>query len=220
MRGFELTINAMIGIILVLIIFVISLGMMISIMQGGRDIWDAFCQKNPEWCGLKPYPDCVCCEVRATMKLGWPFKDIDDVIYVWATEDECIELIKANDGAMYYDQDKPGQEKCGPTNTSLIEEGIIFKDRCVVPERWVGATIPDCICCQYSPEQGLYVFEWDVSWRCRERQDYQIVNETTCGPLYLMPPETREQLDIKLGRSLRMGKYCEIPYPYNMTTPP
>jgi hypothetical protein len=38
--------------------------------------------------------------------------------------------------------------------------------------------------------------------------------------LYINPPEANEKILESLGRREGGAPYCEIPFPYNMTTPP
>lgn len=219
MKGQGWEIEEMLKIILVLVIFAGSLLIIIALWGGLSETLQAFCLKNPSWCGEATA--CVCCETIIHKKMGYPFEDIYSTEYVWTNERDCRELLRENDGVMWWKENDRNFAKCGNIPNATLTSGIIFKDTCAVPERYVSDQLLPCICCQSEPETGLISVEWDMSWRCPERNNYAIVNESTCGPMYLMPPEAQKKTLQRIGKFFNIGgEYCAIPYPYNMTTPP
>jgi hypothetical protein len=219
MKGQGWQIEEMIGVILVLIVFLLSLSLLIAMWGGLGGVLQIFCEKNPTWCG--ELPACVCCETPIHKKMGWPFDDIYSSEYMWTTEEECVALIKENGGAMHWKEDDPEQAKCGNIPNSTVVSGRILHNICAIPARYVTDVPNYCVCCHYEPQAGLTIWEWDMEWRCHERINSELSDSSMCGSLWTMPKETQKKTLQKLGRWFGAGgEYCEIPYPYNMTTAP
>lgn len=219
MKGQEWTIEAMLKVVLVLVVFAGSLMIMIAVAGGLNEVLQMFCRLNPSWCG--EMEACVCCETVIHKQMGWPFDDIYSREYIWTNEEDCIELIKENDGAMWWKENDPNLAKCGTIPNATLTSGLIFKDTCAIPERYVSDQLLPCICCQSEPQAGLYTWEWDMSWRCMERNNYNITDNDACGPMWLMPPEAQKKTLQRIGKFFGIGgEYCAIPYPYNLTVQP
>jgi len=214
MKGTTFQITELIKIIIIMLIFASAVILITYFVGGGVGLFQLFCQKNPTWCG--ELPQCVCCEVLLHKSLDWPLKDIYGKDYLWTTEEECVSLIKENDGRMFWKENDPRQARCGKTPNSTVKTGILFHDYCKIPEQYVS-DIPDyCICCQYEAIEGVTAFEWLARWMCEDIENSNIVPNDYCGYLSTMPPETRKNTLLRIGKwNTDMATYCEIPPPYN-----
>jgi len=105
-KGVSFQIEEMIKLLAVMFVFLGLVLIIISATGGMNEVLDVFCQQNPSWCGVPP--DCVCCEFTIQAKLGFPFDDIYSEEHLWTTEENCIEMIKAEgSGAMYWKEGDP-----------------------------------------------------------------------------------------------------------------
>lgn len=217
-QGWE--IEEMLKVVLVLMIFAGSLTMIIAVTGGLNNILQAFCVKNPSWCGPTEYPPCVCCEVNTNLNLLLDIPVADDFyepVWLWTTKDRCRNFVLDKSGRIYSD---PSEfDRCGQTNHSVIEEDLIFHDRCTVPDRFVRSGLPPCICCGYNPDPGVLVHQWDATFMCRDRLNWSFANESICGPLYILPTQAEWDTLLRIGEA-GGAPYCRIPYPYNQTSPP
>jgi len=202
----------------VMVVFLGAVLLIIGATGGLNAVLEEFCLKNPSWCGERP--SCVCCMTLIQAKTGFGLQDIYSREFLWTTEENCIELISENDGAMYWEIDDPNLIRCGYTPNQELEGGFLERN-CEVPENYVREGMPDCVCCSYEVSPGHINVIWDMSWRCEERDSYAIQNETVCGPMYLLPEEAQELTLKRIGKFFGIGgQYCEIPEPFNYTESP
>jgi len=219
LKGQGWQIEEMLKIIVVLVVFSGAILIIIGATGGLNAVLQEFCLKNPSWCG--ELDACVCCETIIHSKMGWPFEDIYSREYIWTNEEDCIELLKENDGAMHWKENDPDLAKCGTIPNSTLTSGIIFKDTCAIPERYVSDQLLSCVCCQYDVGVGHTTVQWDMRWRCMERTNYNITSYNACGPMWMMPPESQKKTLQRIGKFFEIGgEYCAIPYPYNLTVQP
>jgi len=219
LKGFEMGINVMFSIVLAIIVFGVIITAFLTTAGYLGPISQMFCDFNPSWCG--ELPACVCCETVVHSKMGWPFEDIYSEEYVWTNIEDCRELLRENDGRMWWKETDPNLAKCGNTPNATLTTGIIFKDVCSVPEQYVSDSLQDCVCCQYNVGVGHITVQWDMDWRCVQRDSYNITGNGVCGALWMMPPESQKKTLQRIGKYFgTMGEYCSIPYPYNLTVQP
>jgi hypothetical protein len=219
LKGFEISVNSIFIIFLSLMVLVIIFAVFTNISGTLNQISQLFCSKSPEWCG-QSYPDCVCCQVNTNVNLLLDIPVDDDLYeyaYFWTTEERCRDFVRDGSGNSITDPNE--FDRCGNTNQTTVAEGIIFKDRCTVPSSYVRSSIPECVCCKFSPQPGVDVYSWEVTYMCRDKPSYELVNEALCGALWTKPEEARHTILLRTGE-LGGAPLCDIPYPYNLTESP
>lgn len=220
MKGLEMGINVMFSIFLALIVFAVIFMAFMTTAGYLGPLSQMFCNFDPSWCGLPE--SCVCCEVNIKAQGGSPYFDISSKEYLWMNTEDCRDLIRANGGKFWWKESDPNLARCGNTpNATIISPGIRVNDTCAVPERYVSNRLASCVCCAWEPLPGAITVGWDARWRCQDRDNYTIADSDTCGPLWIMPPESQEMTLKRIGKYFGiMGQYCNIPYPYNLTEQP